>query len=113
MTSSSRWRAGAVAGLLVAGLLGGGLALSASADDIITRRVVCTTTRAHAFTANPNRLGGFVQNIGTVHVSIGRGVLMATLHVGSVYEMTPGYLGGMDCQMESGNTAIEVFEEVR
>lgn len=112
-----RWLGAGLAGLtlatVIAAFVSTGSVRPASADDIITRRVVCTTTRAHAFTANPNRLGGFVQNIGTLHVSIGRGSLMATLHVGAVYEITPGYRGGMDCQMETGNSAIEIFEESR
>lgn len=99
-------------GLLGAGLLVGA-SLTAWADDVVTKRVVCTTTRNHVLTATPNRLGGFLINVGTLHVNVGRGTVMTTLHVGSVLELTPGYRGGLDCQTESGPTTVETYEEVR
>lgn len=85
------------------------------ADDVRSGIVICTATRSHVIVANPNRMGGFLQNVGTLHVNVGRGSQMATLHVGAVYEMTPGYRGGLDCQTQggTGGTAVEWLEELR
>ena len=94
------------------------------ADGIRTGLVVCTTTRSHVVVANPNRLGGFVQNVGTLHVNIGfqsdgsdvtGTAQLFTLHVGSTYNMTPGFRGGLQCitQPGTGSTAVEWFEETR
>ena len=82
------------------------------ADDVQTGVVVCTATRNHVITSNVNRRGGFLQNVGTIHVNVGRGVQMATLHVGAVLEMTPGYKGGLDCQTAVGDTAVEWYQEL-
>jgi len=73
----------------------------------------CTATRSHLLTANPNRLTALVVNVGTIHVNVGRGDTMLVLHVGSTLELTPGYLGGLDCQTGGGSSVMEVFEDVR
>ena len=99
------------------------------ADDVRTYTVVCTTTRSHVFVANPNRIGGFVQNVGTLHVSVGRGSTTlpashlgaftgVTLHVGAVLELTSGsnpYKGGLECQTQpgTGSSMLEIYEELR
>lgn len=99
-------------------------ATRAHADAIRTGIVVCTTTRSHVIVSNENRLGGFIQNVGTLHVNIGfqsspsdpQGTTaLFTLHVGSTYNFTPGFRGGVQCvtQPGTGSTAVEWFEEVR
>lgn len=100
-----------------------GAAEMVRADDVMTYVIVCTATRSHLVLANPNRVGGFVQNVGAIHVNVGRPVqrstiapvgtfLGVTLHVGSVLELTPGYKGGLECQTAGGTTAIEIYEEM-
>ena len=83
------------------------------ADEVLTRAVACTATRAHLLTANPNRLTALVANVGTLHVNVGRGDTMFALHVGSSLALTPGYLGGLDCQTGGGSSVMELFEDVR
>lgn len=87
----------------------------AAADDVLTSQVTCTTTRATLLAANPNRLGAVVQNVGTLHVNVGRGTTMITLHVGASLSTTPGYRGGLDCQTQAGtgSTVVETYEDVR
>ena len=108
------------AGALLVAALVSGWAFWARADDVRTGLIVCTATRSHIFVANPNRIGGFIQNVGTLHVSVGRRVgtgnfIGVTLHVGSVLELTPGYTGGMECQTSggAGSTEVEWYEESR
>lgn len=105
----------AMLGVSVALILPAGQNARVRADDIVTTLIECGTTRGPLIGANPNRIGGVIQNVGTLHVNIGRGHTMTTLHVGSAYNMTPGYRGGFDCvtQPGTGKTAVEIIEEVR
>lgn len=104
-----RWLVAVVVVSVAVGAVGG----RTQADEILTRVVECTATRAHVMAANPNRIGGLLSNVGTINVTVGRGTAMLTLHVGSALEVTPGYVGGLDCQTAGGTTAVEVLEETR
>ena len=87
--------------------------------DVRTSIVVCTTTRAQLVAAYANRQDLIIQNAGTLHVNVGRGTVMATLHVGatSVWSRLKldNYQGGLDCATQSGtgSTAVEILEVIR
>ena len=102
--------------LLLGALLLAPRPVAGGANDVLTRIVVCTTTLAHLYTANPNRLSILAQNVGTLHVSVGRrgadGLFLGTtLHVGAVLTLDD-YQGGLSCQMSTGTTAVEIMETV-
>ena len=102
--------------LLLGGLLLAPMPVAGGGKDVLSRYVVCTTTLAHAFTANPNRLSVLVQNVGTLHASVGRRIAGGpfwgtTLHVGAVLSFDD-YQGGLDCQMAAGSTTVEILETV-
>ena len=84
--------------LLLGALLLAPRPVAGGANDVLTRIVVCTTTLAHLYTANPNRLSILAQNVGT-------------LHVGAVLTLDD-YQGGLSCQMSTGTTAVEIMETV-
>lgn len=109
----------AVAVLVVSLIIGLLSPPGGATDDGSTRVVVCTTTRAHLATANPNRLGLTVQTVGTLHVGLSfggqTGTQSLTLHVGASYSFPEQYLGGVQCQTQPGTgaSAVEVFEMTR
>jgi hypothetical protein len=86
----------------------------AGAREIQTRVVVCTTTRSHLATAQPARQNLAIFNAGTLHVSVGRGLQMTTIHAGTGYEFVD-YQGGLECQTQggTGSTAVEVLETIK
>ena len=83
-------------------------------SDLRTGLVVCTATRSHLVAAYPNRQDLLVQNVGTLHVNVGRGTVMTTLHVGSSLSLDD-YQGGIECQTQpgTGGTAVEWFEVIK
>lgn len=93
--------------------------------DVLTRVVVCSPTLAHLATANINRQDLTVQNVGTLHVNVGRAIVGLpsshagafaglTLHVGASIEFQ-NYQGGLDCKTQpgTGSTAVEVLETLQ
>lgn len=83
-------------------------------SDLKTSLVVCTATRSHLVAAYPNRQDLLAQNVGTLHVNVGRGTVMTTLHVGSSLSLD-NYQGGAECQTQpgTGGTAVEVLEVIK
>lgn len=98
-------------GLLV-GILGASPAWP-SGSNVRSDIVVCTATRSHLVTASGRR-DLLVQNVGTLHVNVGRGSKMLTLHVDATLSITD-YQGGLDCQTQAGtgSTAVEILEVLR
>ena len=82
-----------------------------SGRDVRTSIVTCTTARLHLVAAYPNRQDLVAQNVGSLHVNVGRGTVMTTLHVGSSLSLE-NYQGGLECQTQAGtgSTQVEILE---
>ena len=97
----------------------------AGSRDVLSYAVVCTATVSHLAVSNVNRQDLTVQNVGTLHVNVGRrnpnlpvahagGFSGLTLHVGSSLELRD-YQGGLECgtQPGTGGTLVEVLEQIK
>ena len=109
---------------MMATTLGAAWAMAGS-RDVLSYAVVCTATVSHLAVSNVNRQDLTVQNVGTLHVNIGRrnpnlpvahagGFSGLTLHVGSSLELRD-YQGGLECgtQPGTGGTLVEVLEQIK
>lgn len=104
-------RRGLAALVLLAPALVATEAAWSSGSDVRTDIIVCTATRNHLVTASGRR-DLLIQNVGTVHVNVGRGTKMLTLHADSSLSLSD-YQGGLDCQTATGTSAVEVLEVFR
>lgn len=101
--------------VVVMAIIGALAVLEARAgSDLRTSIVVCTATRSHLVASYPNRQDLILLNAGTLHVSIGRGSVMSTLHAAASLTLE-NYQGGVDCQTQpgTGSSAVEILEVVR
>ena len=99
-----------VAAMMLALAVGG----AHGGSDLRTSLVVCTATRSHLVAGYPNRQDLILSNAGTLHVNVGRGSVMRTLHAAASLTLE-NYQGGADCQTQpgTGSTAVEILEVVR
>lgn len=109
-----------LAALAAVGVLGGLPAAWAGSRNVRSSVVVCTATLAHVARGDINRNNLTLQNVGTLHVNVGRkehagaNFQGLTLHVGAAIEFRD-FQSGLECQTQpgTGETAVEVLEELK